>query len=564
MMLRYIKILVCISSLGFFTISCEKDLDVVPEDNRITADQVFTSEDGYRAGLAKLYGGYSLSGQRGPFGLPDLKGLNEGFSNYLRLYWKLQELTTDEAVIGWDDGTIKDLHSQTWTSGNEFIRTMYDRLFFQIASCNSFIREITPEKVSERGLTDNDVIKSYRSEARFLRALTYWHAMDLYANPTFVTEKDKVGGFLPPQIKRAELFTYLEEELLAIENEISAVRTAQYGRADQGAVWTLLAKLYLNAEAYGVPERYNDCVTYCEKIINGGYSIDPSVPYNYLFLADNDSNGAQSEFIFTIPFDGLRTQSFGGTTFIVHAAVGGSMNPRADFGINGGWFGLRTTSGLIDKFGAPINQTEVFKRDDKGEVVLDDDGNRESLGFQQIWNDKRLLAYTPGQTKEINDISNFGDGYAIQKYRNITSTGEVGSDSEDHPDTDFPMFRLADVYLMYAESVLKGTSGDKAVAVGYINQLRQRAHEGSTSFNITEADLTEDFIIDERARELYWEGHRRTDLIRVKRFTENGVWPFKGNVPQGRTTASFRNIMPIPAKEIALNPDNLKQNPEYN
>ena len=562
MFFKLIKYVSIVLGVSLTLVSCEDDLNLTPEDERITSERVFINLDGYQSGVAKLYAGISLSGQRGPSGLPDLQGLDEGFSNYLRLYWKMQELTTDEAVIAWNDGTLRDLHSQNWTAGNEFIRTMYDRIFFQIASINAFLREADPGVVSGKGISgaDAETIAEFRAEARFLRALSYWHALDLYGTPTFVTENDPTAGFLPPQTNQADLFAYIESELLDIEDDIAGARSNEYGRADRGAVWMLLAKLYLNAEVYGAGNRYNDCITYCNNIINAGYSI-PAVPYSYLFIADNDTNGAEEEVIFTIPFDGINTQSFGGTTFIVHAAVGGNMNPRADFGINGGWFGLRTTSALINQFGTPVNQEEVFQRDDTGNIVLGEDGNPISLGFQEIWNDKRLSAHTPGQNLEIENIGAFNDGYAISKYTNISSTGQVGSDPDNHPDTDFPMFRLADVYLMYAEATLKGTSGDIGTAVGYINQLRERAHEGSSSFNIAASDLTEDFVLDERARELYWEAHRRTDLIRNRQFTENGIWPFKGgeNIPEGQTTDTFRNLMPIPATQLALNP-NLRQN----
>jgi hypothetical protein len=533
MMKRTFKTVFAVFLLVCFTQSCEDRLDLLPEDERITADQAFEDPEAYKEFLAKIYAGISLSGQQGPAGSPDLAGLDEGFSNYLRLYWKMQELTTDEAIIGWNDGTIQDLHGQVWTSGNEFIRTMYTRLMYQVTLTNEFLRQTEDSKLSDRGV-DADLraeIQVFRAETRFMRALSYWHLMDLFANPPFVTENDAVGAFLPQQIQRADLFNYIESELLDIEDEMAAPRQNEYGRADRAAVWMLLAKLYLNAEVYTTTPRYTDVITYTENIINAGYTI-PQIPYFHLFLADNDSNGAQEEVIFTIPFDGLRTQAFGGMTFLTHAPVGGSMNP-ADFGINGGWFGIRTTPTFVEQFPGEENSA-----------------------------DGRALLYTDGQNKDIEQVGPFNQGYAVAKYRNVDVNGVPGSDaSGDHTDIDFPMFRLADVYLMYAEAVLRGGGGSASTAVSYINELRQRAY-GDTSGNITQGDLDLDFIIDERSRELYWEGHRRTDLIRFGQFSDQGVWQWKGGVQSGVTTEPFRDVMPIPETDLGLN-TNLIQNTGY-
>ncbi len=556
-MMKRILMMCLAASVGFAVLqSCEDRLDLTPEDERLTADSAFDDPDSYEQFLAKIYAGISLSGQEGPAGQPDLAGLDEGFSNYLRLYWKMQELTTDEAIIGWNDGTIQDLHGQVWTSGNEFIRTMYSRLLYQVALTNEFLRQTTDAKLSERGVEPElrDEIQVFRAEARFMRALTYWHAMDLFANPPFVTEDDPIGAFLPPQIARADLFEWIEGEALGVEGkpgfieDMAPAGAHVYGRADQGAAWMLMAKLYLNAEVYtGTmtqssftpgPARYADALTYVNNVINAGYSVNTNIPYSHSFLADNDSNGAQSEVIFTIPFDGLRTQAFGGMTFLTHAPVGGSMNNVATsfFGINGGWFGVRTTPTFVDKF--------------PGDV---DNGNSP---------DGRALIWVDGQEKDINTVGTFTDGYGIFKYRNVDVNGNQGSDTTgDHTDIDFPMFRLADAYLMYAEIAARGAGADAGTAANYINILRQRAY-GDTSGNISASDIDLDFIIDERARELYWEGHRRTDLIRFNQFSENSVWQWKGGVQPGNATQVFRNIMPIPETDLSLN-TNLEQNPGY-
>lgn len=517
----YIKSL----AVGFVALmfsSCVKDLDITPKDpNIITSKTVYDSPAAYKQGLAKLYATFSLSGQQGPAGQPDIAGIDEGFSNYLRQYWNAQELSTDEAVMAWNDASIKDFHWQTWAPNDVFIAAVYSRIMYTVAVSNEYIRATT-------GNTDAD-IKKYNAEARFLRALAYYHAIDLFGNPPFVTEKDSPGAFFPKQTTRAELFAYLETELKAIENELGPAKF-EYGRADQAAAWTLLAKLYLNAKVYVGTDRSADCVTYCKKVIASNYSLAPKYANN--FVADNN---ASPEMIFPITCDGKHTQSYGAMTYLVHAAIGGSMSPAA-FGVGGGWGGIRTTKALVSKFADPSGAT-----------------------------DKRAMFWSAGQKLDITDIGLFTDGWAITKYSNLTSTGAAAPNAHpDFVDTDYPVFRLADVYLMYAEGVLRGAStGDAGTALGYVNALRQRAY-GNTTGNITSGQLTLDFILDERARELYWEGHRRTDLIRYGKFTgSNYLWPWKGKVAAGTTTESFRDLYPIPSNDLGANPT-LKQNPGYN
>jgi hypothetical protein len=176
--------------------------------------------------------------------------------------------------------------------------------------------------------------------------------------------------------------------------------------------------------------------------------------------------------------------------------------------------------------------------------------------------DSRAMFWTAGQSLDINDITSFTDGYAITKWKNVTSTGVPGS-NQKYADIDFPMFRLADVYLMYAEAVLRGGSGgDLNTALTLVNDLRTRAY-GDAGGNITSDKLDLAFILDERARELYWEGYRRTDLVRFGQFT-NGtyVWPWKGNTKDGIATLPMYNIFPIPSADVSANPY-LKQNPGY-
>lgn len=330
--------------------SCVKDLDRLPVYD-VTSASVYTDPANYKQVLAKLYAVMAVSGQQGPSGKPDISGIDEGFSNYLRQYWMIQELTTDEAVIAWNDGSVQDYHNLNWSSGNEYISAMYNRIFYLVTQSNEFIRQASDANVSGRGFSADNLtaIKAYRAEARFLRAMAYLHALDLFGgNVPFVTEADAPGAFLPKQTNKQDLFNYIESELKAIDADLTAPRAGEYGRADKAAAWTLLARLYLNAQVYTGTVRWNDAVTYSGKVIqSGAYSLEPT--YANLFMADNNNS---KEIILPVTFDGLRTQTYGGMVFLVHAAVGGSMNPD-NFGINGGWGGNRTTKGLVNQFSDP-------------------------------------------------------------------------------------------------------------------------------------------------------------------------------------------------------------------
>lgn len=529
--MKYFKSIALAGALALTTNACVKDLDRVPTYD-VTSASVYADPANYKPVLAKLYAVLSLTGQAGPAGKPDISNIDEGLSSYLRQYWIIQELTSDEAVISWNDGTIQDMHSLSWTSSSEYVTAMYNRIFYLVDLANEYVRETTDDRLNSRGFSADVVtnIRAYRAEARFLRALAYLHALDLFGgNVPFVTEANSPGAFQPTQTNGPALFSYIESELRAIDADLVAPRTNEYGRADKAAAWTLLARLYLNAQVYTGTARYTDAVTYAARVIGANvYALEPN--YQNLFRADNNNS---REIILPVVFDGQRAKTYGGTTFLVHGSVGGSMS-ASDFGINTGWSGMRTTKALVNLFPNPTNSA-----------------------------DKRALFYTNGQNLEINTILNtFTDGYAITKYRNVTSTGLRGSDAAgDFVDTDFPLLRLADVYLMYGEAVVRGgTGGDLATALTYVNALRQRAY-GNTSGNLTA--LTTDVILAERARELYWEGYRRTDLVRYGLFTSaNYLWPFKGGVRDGRGVEAFRNIFPIPAADIIANP-NLKQNTGY-
>ncbi|GAA4324606.1 RagB/SusD family nutrient uptake outer membrane protein [Mucilaginibacter gynuensis] len=539
-----IKLLIIAGLTGTLA-SCTKDLNQSPK-NDITADQVYSTPLGYTQAMAKVYGSLALSGNEGPAGNNDLQGVpDEGnYAGYLRTAWYLQELPTDEAMIAWGDPGLQDFKNMNWSSDNPAIVGQYYRLMYEVTLVNDFLRQSTDDKLSSRGITgtDADRIRQYRSEARFLRAFAYWGLMDLYGNPPFVTEADALGSVLPKQIKRADLFKYIETELTEIQGTLVDARQNEYGRADKAAAWALLARMYLNAKVYTGTDRSADAMTNASKVIAAGYALNSN--YRELLLADNDQNN--NEAIFTINYDGLLTKGFGGMTFMTHASLGDPMPGAQTLGVDGKWGGIRTSKDLTDLFA--------------------DDGKTDYASYPKNFTnntsavDKRAQFWFNGFNPTVPSLTTFTDGIGVLKFRNLKKNDAVGKDF-GHSDADFPVFRLAEMYLIYAEAAIR-TGSNTGTAVEYINKLQERAR-GNTSGNKTAADLTLNFILQERARELYWECQRRTDLIRFESFTSaNYLWTWKGGSKAGRAVNATRALYPIPSADITVNP-NLVQNPGY-
>ena len=471
--------------------------------NVADTEDVYGNPVGRKQSLAQLYGTYAIPQD-------EVKGLDAGFTDFFRAFFNLQELPTDEAVCAWSDDGIQDFHSLSWSSSNPYIKGLYYRSLIAIKFANTFL-------LRTETMANDATVKQYRAEARFLRALHYWVLMDIYGNPPFVDPDLVIGSKkLPKQIKRAELFKYVESELKAIDTDLAEPKANEYGRADKAAAWALLARLYLNAEVYTGTARYADAAAYAERVINSGkYSLGSD--YSNLFKADNEKS---PETILSANYDGLKTQVFGGLTFIINAASNGEAAKALNINWSvAGWGGNRATKEFANLF--PIG-------------------------------DKRILfgAVTP----EINDVSKFAEGYWVYKFRNVTSKGEAGKHST-FVDTDMPLFRLAEMYLIYAEAAARGAA-DKTKGLEYINLVRSRAGISA----LTADELTPREVLNERGRELYWEGHRRTDLVRFKLFTSGDyLWNWKGNALNGRAVDEKYNIYPLPSDDVQANP-NLKQN----
>jgi len=504
---------------GISLSSCTKDLDVTPIDpNMNTADKALTTPADFEAFIAQVYTGFVTSGSYGPNGACNIQKVDGGYSQYIRALFHLQELTTDESICCWDDKTIKDLHTFAFTTSDEFIYSCYTRIFYQIAMCNEFIRQAQNTSVSVPKMAQ------YIAEAKALRAYCWFNAIDLFGNVPFADETASVGSTSPERIERAALFDYIESECLALINGSElpeATGDSKYYRANKDLVRCILAKLYLNSVVFTGADRYNECAKICKSI--KGYSLHGK--YEELFMADNDKT-CQDEIIFAFCCDGDATQSYGATNYIIFASTGGKMDPSA-LGISSGWGGIRITPEFYDSFDA---------------------------------NDKRGLFFTGGdQTKDITMNNNFKYGYATMKFKNIKSDGNPGKQA-GFVDTDFPLFRYADVLLMMAECGLMGSSEiSVSEGLGYLNQVRNRAGLNS----ISQADFTKRNLVRERGNEFYQECWRRQDLVRFDMFTgSNYIWQWKGGVHDGTSVDSHFNLYPIPTADLMANA-NLIQNPGY-
>ena len=556
---NFLRVPGTIAVIALLLTSCAKQLDLLPQ-NDITPEKVYATPAGYKSVLAKIYGGLSIGGNVGPAGSADIScGLDERSQiAFIRPFFNCEELPTDEAVCFWNDQTIKNYHALSYTSDDPFLKGMYARPIWNITLINEYLRESTDEKLASRNITGADAaeIKKTRAEIRFLRAFNYWVMMDLFGKSTFITESYGIASDqTPPEISRKNLYAFIMSELSSIESEMATAKTIEYGRVDQAANWALRARIYLNANVYlnsNSTTYYDSAITYAQKVINAGYSLNSTAVNGYtgfgqLFMADNDKR--TNEIVWAINCDGIKTQGYGNTTFLVNCSSGDDK-PVDYFkgGSGAGWKGYVATKGLYNLFPDPSGGT------DKRAMFT-----TSKFGTSATQVELPVLA----NGSEVN----FGDpssGLHVNKYKNIRSDNAEISDINNRTfaDIDFPVFRLSEMYLIYAEAVLRGGNGSAATALTYVNNIRTRAY-GNASGNIGAGQLTLQWILDERGRELYWEGHRRTDLIRYGLLTTGTyLWPWKGGVPSGSSVDSKYNLFPIPASARNSNP-NLTQNPGF-
>ena len=532
--------------------SCISDLDQYPQ-TETTSKDVYTSLANYEAVLGKIYASMVISGQGKGGDNKDMESVLNGGSgfDYMRMFINLQECGTDEFASTWLTGEqTTGLTYLTWDANDAWVSDMYYRIYYNIALCNEFLRNANAASFTGE---DGVKMKEYKAEVRFIRALFYYHALDLYRNIPMVTENDPVGSFIPPRFTPQQTFDYIESELKDCVSDLLPASTCPYGQASQGAAYTLLAKLYLNSEVYTGVAKYAECKEACEQVMNMGYSLESD--YSKLFNADNDKR--TNEIIFALPVSATHTVSWGSSTYMVcgQLSMSNANQTPGDFGATSGWSEFRLRPEFVDKF----EESDIYSQgeDAKGDV--------------------RAKFFTNGQSKDVTSMTDETAGYLSEKWSNKKDDGTDASNTgNDGADTDYPLFRLSDVYLMYAECVarIKGTNWDdwnggtdasdpaviasrKKGAIYWINLVRERAGASDVwSSNFADDNALLQFILDERARELYHEGYRRTDLIRFGQFTTNKyIWQWKGGTHDGQAVDSKYNIYPIPNTELTANPN---------
>ncbi len=584
-MKKYFVILCSVLTLGMT--SCVNDLKVESIDPNSSSTVDLNSL------FVKVYATLGLTGQKGPDGSGDVAGVDEGTSSLYRMSYELQEFPADQIFWIWPDVGVDDVRKMKWTASNTLVKGLYARLYFDITLCNLFLDKFGSESDAA------EKADSYQqAEVRFIRALNYWYLLDMFGNVPFVTKSGLTE--LPDQIERPDLYKWLVQELEDVATLLApAGQRKSYYRVDAAAAWLLLSRTCLNAGVYGVDrngvqklnlkEEYDKATLYADKLIScGAYSLAPE--YQHLFMSDNDNlggkNQAYKEIILPICQDGQMTQSWGGSLFLIASCYTDGM---AAHGSTESWKCIRSRAQLIglfideSKYHSPIADaitTEMKAKSVYGpywgaqEEIIAATGDARAcfVNSTKDGSDKYVCQFW-----KTNKSDDFLSGWGITKFLNLPADPDRVTSDSKHPDMDLPLMRLAEVYLNYAEAVLRGgevrngLTADEAVNIVRRRSIKDEAKANVTGWNITDkvGIMGGKNILDERGRELYSEGIRRSDMIRFNVFTGSYAnsgyrWEFKAGELLGINCApeDYRNLYPLPLSEVTAN-TKLKQNKGY-
>jgi len=552
---KYIVGLSLVAAMGFT--SCVNDLDVPEKDpNKETPEAMFQKDPKGTLDrlLAEIYQGLATASPWGPGStILGLAG-DAGATAFPRTVFFLEEIPSDEfSWLQFADAGLYELVTMAFAPDNEVMYTSYSRIYTQIALCNEFIRTVN----QNRDLLSEDDAKTadeYIRQAKIVRSLAYFYAIDCFGNTGYVDEESPSGA-APEQMNRADVYNKVVSTLEAVSAEYGdSYETPKYGYVGKECADALLSRFYLNAGVYTGTPAYDKCWQISQKIIahHQGAGFDNSGladSYKALFGANNSEYAAGgsrvNELIWSTPQDHAALQSYGGSTFYIATVCGSIEGISAidDCNFNAQWTCMVARQQLSERMGF---DADGYPTDLRGELW-----KTSKDGFE-IGN------------STIMGNAGYGKGYAPLKYTNFAfdEFGNLEADqpssSESFADADWTVIRLAEIYLNAAEANIMGNAGDQATALQYVNYVRGRA--GVEEWTVSQ--LTEANILDERSRELYGENIRRTDLVRHNKFAGgNYNWNWKGGSHDGQAVDITRNLYPIPTKVISF--QGYKQNDGY-
>ena len=556
---KFLKIAVFVMAVVSLT-ACVHNLNTKPIDpNSSTSfnqDRMFT----------KCYSCMAVIGQSDPGGDSDVEDMDAGMSGFYRTIWYCNDLTTDEAFWIWDDAESRGLPTTDWTGSSDMIRGIYTRLNLNIKYCNHYLKYASRE--SEEDL--NRI-----AEVRWIRAFHVYHLMDMYLYAPLITEESsEFPHFLP----RHEIYEWLVTELQDVITLLPAQRVEKY-RVGKAAAQLLLARIYLNADVYN---KYNkewvsgktwqkayDAATavitenpqhalVTQKIVTDSGFVYSA--YQQLFMGDNHRDEVMKEAIFQIYQDGIYTQSHAGANFLIAGPRIGGMTA---WGIEAEWHALRTSPTLIDKFLKPhkidrATATEMIYNEFDMPAQLKDD---RAIFCSDGMNTTEAINFNLTGAMGIGANSNLYESWAGVKFTSVYSTASLPKysprQSTSWADTDIPLLRLAEAYMIQAEALFR--NGDKTGALSIINNtIRARANA------IPLTSLDEETLLDEWSREFYFEGRRRIDLVRFGRFfgPDSDMYRYHWEGRMGKPdaqpfvtgTPEYMNWFPVPSEDKRANP----------
>lgn len=534
-------------------------LDRTPDDPNVNME--FDQD----AVFSKVYSTLAMPGQTGPSGDSDIDGFDGGTSAFYRLIWELNEFPTDEGWWIWGDPGVKEVRSMGWDASNDLVEALYNRLFINVTIANHFL-DRTAEYDDAKTLTQ-------RAEVRFIRAIYYYYLLDMFGQVPF---SEHVSAEAPTTKTRVELFNWLETELLDVEKALPEKRLSLY-RVDKTTAQLLLARLYLNAQVYTGKAYWNEAAKYAAEVMKSGTIYNSETDntasggfkysaYQKLFMGDNNNNGAENEAVLMIYQDGNYCQAYGGARFVVCAVRDANWMPC---GSTDSWSCFRTSPEIIGAFVDLTTAATLQDHEYNMPALIGDDRAifcsyyRYAEGTHKEWDPttKDSIDVPNAHTWDLkgNGESEMYDCWAGCKWTGVHSTANKPADYEGQdpawPDTDIPFMRTAEAYLTYAEAVYRGGNAVNGSAEAAIQTLRDRAH------NTQPFTINDDFLLDEWAREFWFEGRRRIDLIRFGQFAGEGVtrnWEGRGNKKSGEAPKAMDkkyNIYPLPESDVTANPN---------